>query len=121
MKLLLKHHAGPREHSVVESSIRNQHGLHPRLACEFVRCAHRFQSTLVIKVGARRFSARNVTELLEANLAAGTVLSIIAEGADAAVAAAALDTFLRHLALLEDPQDPQRRLRALRRDEGAAD
>lgn len=121
MELLLQHHAGPTERSVVESRIRNQHGLHPRLACEFVRCANRFQSTLTIKLGKRKFSARNVSELLQANLAQGTALTIVAEGADAKIAAVALDTFLRHLAILEDPTKPEHRRRSFRRDDGFLD
>ncbi len=121
MELLLKNHAEPGERSVVESRIRNQHGLHPRLACEFVRCANRFQSKLTIKLAGRKFSARNVSDLLQANLAEGTSFTIVAEGPDAKLAAAALDTFLRHLAILEDPAGPEHRLRSFRRDDGLLD
>ena len=120
MERLLKKTITPGR-TIIETSIRNRLGLHPRLACEFVRCANRFQSALTVKLAGRKFSARDLSALLEADLAEGTSFTITAEGPDASIAASALDTFLRHLALLEDPKSATHRLRSFRRNDGLVD
>src|SRR5687767_3364020 len=54
-----------------EVQIVNELGLHARPAAEFVRCAMRFQSEIVLRRGDERFSAASILEVLSANLDCG--------------------------------------------------
>jgi len=101
--------------------IHNRYGLHPRLACDFVRCANRFQSSLRLRVDGQEFSPRSAIDLVGANLLHGSSFTVMAEGPDAELALVALDTFLHHLAVVEDQSESEHRRRALTRFDGMDD
>ncbi|HMJ05450.1 MAG TPA: HPr family phosphocarrier protein [Chthoniobacterales bacterium] len=89
MKLPRRH-----QHAIVsatrEISIRNASGLHARPAAEFARCANRFQSEIWIVKSGARFSASSLIDIMRANLAQGTTVTLEAKGSDADAALEAL-------------------------------
>lgn len=111
----------PRPHVELETRIRNRYGLHPRLACDFARRANQFQSKITVAIGGHRFSGRRVTDLLQANLAEGSIFLLSADGPDAQEAVTALDTFLRHLAVVEDKNWETHRVRSVHRHDQLCD
>jgi phosphocarrier protein len=66
-----------------EVQIVNELGLHARPAAEFVRCAMKFRSEIVLRRGDDRFSAASILEVLSANLDCGTKVILEAIGPDA--------------------------------------
>jgi phosphocarrier protein len=66
-----------------EVQIVNELGLHARPAAEFVRCAMKFQSEIVLRRGADCFSAASILEVLSANLDCGAKVVLEAVGPDA--------------------------------------
>jgi phosphocarrier protein HPr len=69
-----------------ELTILNKLGLHARPAAEFVRCAKKFKSTILIKKDGEEYSAASILDLLSANLDCGSSMILSAEGRDAAEA-----------------------------------
>jgi phosphotransferase system HPr (HPr) family protein len=69
-----------------ELIIVNKLGLHARPAAEFVRCARRFKSTILIKKDGAEYSAASILDVLSANLDCGSRMSVTADGPDAAQA-----------------------------------
>jgi len=66
-----------------ELIILNKLGLHARPAAEFVRCARKFKSTIVIRKEGEQYSAESILDVLSASLDYGSRVIIIAEGPDA--------------------------------------
>jgi phosphocarrier protein len=66
-----------------EVQIVNELGLHARPAAEFVRCAMKFESEIVLRRGEDRFSAASILEVLSANLDCGAKVVLEAVGPDA--------------------------------------
>lgn len=88
-----------------ETRVRNRLGLHARTASDFARCATSFRSDIHLVVGERRYRARQAIEVLLAHLDPGRRFTIVADGPDAAAAAAALERLLEQFAAL-DQRDP---------------
>jgi phosphocarrier protein len=86
-----------------EVQIVNELGLHARPAAEFVRCAMKFESEIVLRRGEDRFSAASILEVLSANLDCGTKVILEAVGPDAQ---AALDELEKLLDELRDEKNP---------------
>jgi phosphocarrier protein len=66
-----------------ELTILNTLGLHARPAAEFVRCARKFKSTIVIRKDGEEYSAESILDVLSANLDCGSRMIVSAEGPDA--------------------------------------
>lgn len=69
-----------------ELTILNKLGLHARPAAEFVRCARRFKSTVLIRKDGAEYSAESILDVLSANLDCGSRMVVIADGPDASKA-----------------------------------
>jgi len=69
-----------------ELTILNKLGLHARPAAEFVRCARRFKSTVMIRKDGTEYSAASILDVLSANLDCGSQMIVIADGPDASKA-----------------------------------
>ncbi|HVC53955.1 MAG TPA: HPr family phosphocarrier protein [Stellaceae bacterium] len=72
--------------------ICNQKGLHARAAARFVKTAAQFQSEIWVRKNGTAVSGRSIMGLMMLAAAAGTVIEITANGADAE---AAVDTLAR--------------------------
>ena len=68
----------------IQLEVLNALGLHARPAAEFVRCAMRFPSTVVVlhKDGAK-YAATSILEVLMANLDQGAIFTLEADGPQA--------------------------------------
>ena len=66
-----------------ELTILNKLGLHARPAAEFVRCARKFKSTIVIRKDGEEYSAESILDVLSANLDCGSQMLLDADGPDA--------------------------------------
>jgi phosphocarrier protein HPr len=66
--------------------VLNALGLHARAAARFVQTASRFQSTIRVTRGERTVDGKSIMGILLLAAARGTVLTIAAEGVDAAAA-----------------------------------
>lgn len=73
-----------------ELTVLNSLGLHARPAAEFVRCARRFKSRVVITKKGEEYSAASILDVLSANLDCGSKMMLRADGPDAAEALEAL-------------------------------
>jgi phosphotransferase system HPr (HPr) family protein len=69
-----------------EVSILNSLGLHARAAARFVQTANRFQSAIRVTHGDRTVDGKSIMGILLLAAARGTVLTIAADGPDAAAA-----------------------------------
>jgi phosphocarrier protein HPr len=67
-------------------SILNALGLHARAAARFVQTANRFQSAIRVNRGDRTVDGKSIMGILLLAAARGTILTIAAEGPDAAAA-----------------------------------
>jgi phosphocarrier protein HPr len=85
-----------------ELIILNKLGLHARPAAEFVRCARRFKSTIVIKKDGEKYSAASILDVLSANLDCGSKMTVCAEGADAEKALEELAALMEQFQKQED-------------------
>ena len=77
-----------------ELTILNKLGLHARPAAEFVRCARKFKSTIVIRKDGEEFSAASILDVLSANLDCGAHMTVNADGPDAEAALDALTALI---------------------------
>ena len=77
-----------------ELIILNKLGLHARPAAEFVRCARKFKSTIVIRKDGEEYSAESILDVLSANLDCGARMMLSADGPDAGEALAELGALL---------------------------
>lgn len=85
-----------------ELKILNKLGLHARPAAEFVRCARKFKSTIVIRKEGEDYSAASILDILSANLDCGSAIIVTAEGPDAAHALDQLSALLEQFRTQED-------------------
>jgi phosphocarrier protein HPr len=67
-------------------AIHNALGLHARAAARFVQTANRFQSAIRVTRGDRTVDGKSIMGILLLAAARGTILTIAAEGPDAAAA-----------------------------------
>ena len=65
-----------------EVTINNQVGLHARPATFFIQKANEFKSTIWIEKEDRRVNAKSLLGVLSLGIVKGTVIDIIADGAD---------------------------------------
>jgi phosphocarrier protein HPr len=70
--------------------IRNRLGLHARASAQFVKTAGRFQAEITVEVGPQQVNGKSIMGLLLLAAAQGTLLTLRARGADAALALDAL-------------------------------
>lgn len=76
-------------------TIVNPLGLHARAAARFVNLAGRFQSQIRVARAARTVDGKSILGLLLLAAARGSEITIIADGADAADALAALQDLVQ--------------------------
>lgn len=69
-----------------ELTVLNKLGLHARPAAEFVRCARKFKSRIVLQKNGEEYSAASILDVLSANLDCGSMMLLKAEGPDAETA-----------------------------------
>ncbi|MBI4237531.1 MAG: HPr family phosphocarrier protein [Deltaproteobacteria bacterium] len=76
----------------VEQSLQitNQLGLHARAAASFVKIANRFRSSITVKKDTVAVNGKSIMGVLMLAAPKGTLITLIAEGPDAAAAAVAL-------------------------------
>lgn len=67
------------------------HGLHARPAALFVNAVNPFQADIVVRCGECSASGKSILSLLVLGARPGDMLTVIAEGPDAAAAVQALD------------------------------
>jgi phosphocarrier protein HPr len=72
--------------STREVSVPNALGLHARAAARFVQTASRFQAAIRVTRGDRTVDGKSIMGILLLAAARGAVLTIAAEGPDAAAA-----------------------------------
>ena len=65
-----------------EVTINNQVGLHARPATFFIQKANEFKSVIWIEKEDRRVNAKSLLGVLSLGIVKGTVINIIADGAD---------------------------------------
>ena len=73
-----------------EVTINNQVGLHARPATFFIQKANDFKSSIWVEKDERQVNAKSLLGVLSLGIVKGTVINIIADGADEADAADAL-------------------------------
>ena len=73
-----------------EVVVSNPQGLHLRLAALFARMANRFESTVEIVRDGTRANGKSIVDILMLAAEQGTLLQIVARGADARQAVDAL-------------------------------
>lgn len=71
-------------------TIKNKLGLHARPAMCFVDAANAFASTVTVKRQAQSVDGKSIMQMMMLAATKGTELEIVAEGADAEAAVAAL-------------------------------
>ncbi len=100
-----------------ELTVGNKLGLHARPAIRLARCARQFASTIEIIARGERFSARQVVDILLADLSVGTTFRIVAEGPDAESAVQAFAALVRQFAEAERSPESQLTTDRLRWDD----
>ncbi len=73
-----------------EVTVSNQVGLHARPATFFIQKANEFRSSIWVEKDERRINAKSLLGVLSLGIIKGTVINIIADGADEEQAADAL-------------------------------
>ena len=71
--------------------IEDSHGLHARPAALFVKAVKPFQAEIMVQCGEGSANGKSVLSLMILGVRAGDMLTVIAEGPDAAAALQALD------------------------------
>lgn len=80
-------------------SVQGKFGLHLRAAGDFARVANGFRASVAVLMGGRQVDGKSILDMLSLGAAAGSQLTLRAEGDDAEEALAAL------LAVLNEPAD----------------
>ena len=75
-------------------TVTNRLGLHARAAARFVNLASRFQAQVRVTRGSQTMDGKSIMGILLLAAAAGTALTVSAEGQDEAVAVDALCRFI---------------------------
>ena len=65
-----------------EITIKNKTGLHARPAAEFVKEAAKFKSAISIQFKEKVINAKSIIHVLSAGIAAGSMITLSAEGED---------------------------------------
>ena len=78
------------KNTVCEIHVSNRLGLHARPAAMLVREANRFSSSLTLRKDKTAADCRSILDLLSIAAPQGTTLELVASGADADEAAAAI-------------------------------
>ncbi len=73
-----------------EVSVQNQIGLHARPATFFIQKANEFKSSIWVEKEERKVNAKSLLGVLSLGIVGGTVIRIIADGADETEAVDAL-------------------------------
>ena len=69
-----------------EVEVQNQVGLHARPATFFIQKANEFKSTIWVEKDERRVNAKSLLGVLSLGIVGGTIIKIIADGADESLA-----------------------------------
>ncbi|NCA98477.1 MAG: HPr family phosphocarrier protein [Clostridia bacterium] len=77
--------------------IENPSGLHARLASLFCAKAKQYRCQIVVRAGRQYIPARNILDMMAANIRQGQCITIHCEGEDEAWALADLVAFLTSL------------------------
>ena len=77
-----------------EVVINNQVGLHARPATFFIQKAHEFNSSIWVEKEDRRVNAKSLLGVLSLGIVKGTVVTLIADGADEDEAIATLSALI---------------------------
>jgi phosphotransferase system HPr (HPr) family protein len=77
--------------------IQNPSGLHARLASLFCAKARQYHSRIVVRAGRQFISARNILDMMAANISQGQSITIHCDGEDQDQALADLTAFLAAL------------------------
>ena len=75
---------------VREVMVKNQVGLHARPATFFIQKANEFKSSIWIEKEERRVNAKSLLGILSLGIVGGTIIKVIADGADEKAAVDAL-------------------------------
>lgn len=67
---------------VKEVSVKNQVGLHARLATFFIQKANEFKSSVWVEKDERRVNAKSLLGVLSLGIVGGTTIRIMADGSD---------------------------------------
>ena len=86
--------SGQRHRAQRAAGVKHRLGLHARPAADFVRLANTFASDIRIKRGRRVVNGKSIMGILTLAAAAGSRLTVAAEGPDAQDAVHALTQFL---------------------------
>ncbi|MDR0292989.1 MAG: HPr family phosphocarrier protein [Oscillospiraceae bacterium] len=65
-----------------EVTVNNQVGLHARPATFFIQKANEFRSSIWVEKDERRVNAKSLLGVLSLGIVKGTVINILADGAD---------------------------------------
>jgi len=77
--------------------IGNPSGLHARLASLFCARARQYQCQIVVLAGRQYIPARNILDMMAANIRQGQCITIHCDGEDETVARESLEAFLKSL------------------------
>ena len=78
-----------------EIIVRCESGLHNKQATYFVQKANEFSCSIWVESGSRRMNAKSLLGIMSLDIATGCTINLVAEGADAQAAVAALETLLQ--------------------------
>ena len=78
-----------------EVTILNRQGMHARPAMQLMKTSNRFESTIWIHKGSQQVDAKSIMEVMTLEAVKGTILTLEAEGHDAAEALEALDQLIK--------------------------
>lgn len=78
-------------------TVNNKTGLHARPAALFVQKAQQFNSDITVSKDGKSVSAKSILGLMSLNVNQGTVITVKAEGEDAAQAVASLAELVQSL------------------------
>jgi phosphocarrier protein HPr len=73
-----------------QATIPNKYGLHARPAMQFVEIANKYSSKVQVSNGVLNVDAKSIMSVMRLAATKGTVLTILADGADAEQAVAEL-------------------------------
>ena len=78
-----------------EVIVRCESGLHNKQATYFVQKANEFGCSVWLESGSRKMNAKSLLGIMSLDIATGATVNLIADGADAQDAVAALEVLLQ--------------------------
>ena len=78
-----------------EVVVRCESGLHNKQATYFVQKANEFDSSIWIEMDTRKMNAKSLLGIMSLGIVTGATVNLIASGADAEAAVAALEDLLQ--------------------------